>query len=226
MARTSYPKQLNNIKNTMNPQDLKKGQSYLILANYDGKDCDNDYVFTAVPAERRLFLNLYAVQTCVSLPSEPPTLVGSPNLYRRFRKGDRVRVVAWQGRSPFDTHHGLKINAGEIHIVLDDEYERNEVYIGMSSADEEQSVIHACHLELVTPVEELERYVLIHNAREKYYDVCWKDDDEPDGRTGRTRVRATFWYHKPPQTYSQTEALSAAETERDRLNAEHRKEQA
>lgn len=222
MARTSYPKQLNNIKNTMNPKELKQGQSYLILANFDEKDPDDDYVFIAEPTKRALFLNANAVQACVSLPSEPPISFGS---YRRFRKGDRVRVVAWQGRTPFDTHHGLKINAGEIHIVLDDEYERNEVYIGMSSADEEQSVIHACHLELVTPVEELERYVLIHNEREKYYDVCWKDDDELDGRTGRTRVRATFWYHKPPQTYSQTEALSAAETERDRLNDEHRKEQ-
>lgn len=205
----------------MNPQDLKQGQSYLILANYYGNDCDNDHHFIAVPSKSRFYLDERAVRQCVSLPSEPPTSAGSPSKYsplRRFRKGDKVRVVSWQGRSP-----GCSALLGKITTVLHDE---NELGVRIQIGEGESFCTPSpCYLDLITPVEELERYVIIHNEREKYYDVCWKDDDEPDGRTGRTRVRATFWYHKPPQTYSQTEALSAAEAECARLNAEHRKEQ-
>lgn len=193
----------------MNPNDLKQGQSYIIHAEYDGKDCDGDYVFIAEPTARRLFLHTAAVQACVFLPSEPPTLVGSQPKYdprRRFRKGDRVRVITWNGRSPFDTIHGLKINPGEVHIVLDDEYERNEVYIGMSAADEEQSVIHACNLELVTPIEELEPYEVTESTDYFAVENRSKGDEA-----------ATFWkeWHPNPK--------EAAEAECARLNAEHRK---
>ena len=126
---------------------------------------------------------------------------------RKFRAGDKVRLIEWNGRRPFDTHHGLPLNPGEVHIVLDDEYERNEVYIGMSAADEEQSVIHACNLELITPIEELEPYEIAENI---YGWIVFKDTPG--------NVVANFNKNHP-------HAKEAAEAECARLNAEHRKEQ-
>ena len=182
----------------MNPQELKKGQSYLILANFNEKDFDDDYVFIAEPTRRALFLNESAVQTCVSLPSEPPTSFGP---YRRFRKGDRVRVVAWQGRSP-----GCSALLGKITTVLHDEYEFGvRIQIGEG---ESYCTPEACFLELITPVEELEPYEVTEST--DYFAV--------ENSAAGDEV-ATFWKELHPSP------KEAAEIERDRLNAEHRKEQ-
>lgn len=156
---------------------------------------------------------------CVShiTPSEPPTLVGptpKPDPCRKFRKGDKVRVITWNGRTPFDTIHGLKINPGEVHIVLDDEYERNEVYIGMSAADEEQSVVHACHLEIITPVEDMGPYSVRHNAVHAAWSIYGPFD-----------LSAVNYFYGERYPYTKETAKAAAEAERDRLNAEYRKEQ-
>ena len=186
----------------MNPQDLKQGQSYLILANYYGNDCDNDHHFIAVPSKTRFYLDERAVQTCVSLPSEPPTSAGSPSKYsplRRFRKGDRVRVVAWQGRSP-----GCSALLGKITTVLHDEHEFGvRIQIGEG---ESYCTPDACFLELITPVEELEPYEVTEST--DYFAV--------ENRSKCDEV-ATFWkeWHPNPK--------EAAETECARLNAEHRK---
>ena len=140
---------------------------------------------------------------------------------RKFRKGDKVRPVERYGRMPDD---GAPVNV--ICEVVENELTNGTVAIrACGNAGSALFRVTALYLELVTPVAELERYVLIHKEIEKYYDVCWKDDDEPDGRTGRTRVRNTYWYHNPPKTYTQQEAKAAAEAECARLNAEYRKEQ-
>lgn len=207
----------------MKPQDLQTGHEYLIRAKFDHKDYDNDYNFIAEPSEHRIFLDEKSVRQSVIQTLEPPPSVGSTPKYdpcRLLKKGDRVQVKRRNGRCNGKDGEYLR---EAFCVVAEDEIPNELVRVYHNSTEYR---LDPAYLELATPVEELERYVIIHNEREKYYDVCWKDDDEPDGRTGRTRVRATFWYHKPPQTYSQTEALSAAETERDRLNAEHRKEQA
>lgn len=206
----------------MNPQDLQTGHEYLIRAKFDHKDYDDDYNFIAEPSESLIFLDAKSVRQSVLQSLEPPTSVGTPSKYdpcRLFRKGDVAVISHYKGRAiiPIDLKVGDKVK------VCENE-EAGASFIHVIDPIGRRFFITPPFLELVTPVEELERYIIIHNEREKYYDVCWKDDDEPDGRTGRTRVRATFWYNKPPQTYSQTEALSAAETERARLNAEHRKE--
>lgn len=134
---------------------------------------------------------------------------------RRFRKGDKVRLIEWNGRKPFDTHHSLKPNPGEVHIVLDDEYDRNEVYIGMSAADEEQSVVHACNLELITPVEELEPYTV---------DECGFDPTLYVRKNGK--VYMAIPYNEGTSLFqTREEALATAEAECARLNAEYRKEQ-
>ena len=186
----------------MNPQDLKQGQSYLILANYYGNDCDNDHHFIAVPSKSRFYLDERAVRTCVYFPSEPPTSAGSPSKYspiRRFRKGDRVRVVAWQGRVP-----SCSAILGKIANAVCDEHDSG-VRIQIDSG-EGFCTIFSCFLELITPVEELEPYEVTEST--DYFAVAHRvTGDEP----------ANFWkeWHPNPK--------EAAEAECARLNAEHRK---
>lgn len=204
----------------MRIEELKKGQPYNVRLLFQEIDCDNDCVFIDPVGLSKIYLSLSNAAnrvTPISTPSEPPTLVGPAPKYdpcRKFRKGDKVRLIKWNGRNPFDAHHGLKLNPGEVHIVLDDEYDRNEVYIGMSAADEEQSVVHSCNLELVTPIEELEPYTV---------DECGFAPTLYVRKNGK--VYMTIPYKEGTSLFqSREEALAAAEAERDRLNAEYRKE--
>lgn len=188
----------------MNPQDLKQGQSYLILAKFDEKDFYNEYDFVAAPSDYRLVLDEASVRQCVFLPSEPPTLVGSPSKYspiRRFRKGDRVRVVAWQGRVP-----SCPALLGKIANAVSDEHYA-DVRIQIDSG-EGFCTIYSCFLELITPIEELEPYEVTEST--DYFAV--------ENRSKGDEV-ATFWKEGHPNP------KEAAEAECARLNAEFRKEQ-
>ena len=191
----------------MNPPDLKKGQAYLILADYHGKDSDGDCVFIAESTERRLFLPFVAVQNCVFLPSEPPTLVGSSPKYdpcRKFRKGDIVRAVRRNGRESTSSS------------VIEDLYEETLTVVGGEDSDNDVLVdtskgnrfIQFYFLELVTPVEALEPYSMVD--AHTHWDVADKD------------MKTVATYSKSYHPH----AKEAAEAECARLNAEYRKEQA
>ena len=196
----------------MNPQDLKQGQSYLILANYYGNDCDNDHHFIAVPSKSRFYLDERAVQTCVSLPSEPPTLAGAyPKYdpYREFQEGDKVKLKTHFGRKPFDSFLGKEYTPdGTVFTVLREEWNTGNVDIFYKDASDAFSV-HFSNLELITPIEELEPYEVTEST--DYFAVSHRVTGD---------AVSTFWkeWHPNPK--------EAAEAERDRLNAEHRKEQA
>lgn len=135
------------------------------------------------------------------LPSEQP----KHDPTRLFKKGDEVRVVAWNGRDI--------ARIGQIGRVVSNEHNsRVELAIdGWTS-----SVYYpACHLELVTPVEEL---YMVHsivgdNGKTAFFAV----------RKGDVSVAAFFC--DTSRAFTEEQALAAAEAERDRLNAEWRKEQ-
>lgn len=140
---------------------------------------------------------------------------------RPFKAGDIVTPSPVKGRwfgAAWEGHREIRFT------VTKDEDKEGTMWVQEDDSSTPIWVL-AAFFQLISPVEELERYVVIHNDYEKYYEVCWKDDDEPDGRTGRTRCLTTFWYHNPPKTHTQKHAKAAAEAERDRLNAEYRKEQ-
>jgi hypothetical protein len=67
--------------------------------------------------------------------------------------------------------------------------------------------VPACHLELITPVEEMEPYIVVD--AHTHWDVADKN------------MKAVAIYSKG----NHPQAKAAAEAERDRLNAEYRKEQ-
>ena len=181
--------------------NLKKGDPLIIHGKFNNVDNQGD-IWTDVDD-----CILWFSPSCISLPSEHGTSssrrssVGAetevPTTPRLFQKGDKVRVVAWNGRDI--------ARIGQIGRVVSDEYNsRVELAIdGWSSC----IYYPACHLELVTPVEELEPYSVVD--AHTHWDVADKD----------MKTVATYSKLHHPN------AKAAAEAERDRLNAEYRKEQ-
>lgn len=118
---------------------------------------------------------------------------------RLFQKGDRVRVVEYKGRiKPY-----LKDVLGKVYTLDEGENNIHIAYIKADGID----LLDVCHLELVSPVEELDPYEVTEST--DYFAVAHRrTGDEP----------ATFWKESHPNP------AAAAEAECARLNAEHRKE--
>lgn len=123
---------------------------------------------------------------------------------RKFRKGDRVRIVEYKGRNGTSAHP-----TGAVVTVDKDEEDCEWVFL---KADDEHKldVIDPAYLELVSPVEELELYYIEESTGE----ITLLNKQDPI-------------FHKSWR-YSAVSAgiiaLTEAEAERDRLNAEYRKE--
>lgn len=122
---------------------------------------------------------------------------------RLFKKGDKVRVVSWNGRKlkMFDMSDVWEVAFGETPGDLAVSLRRK------CAKTWENCCVPPCYLELVTPVEELEPYSVGESS--DYFSVD-KDDEE----------LCLFWKDKHPH------AKEAAEAECARLNAAHRKEHA
>lgn len=186
-------------------KNLKKGDKLIAEVQFYSLDRDGDIVCLAALTTSSgdvIETSGFYHPSCLSLPTAEP----KHDPCRKFKKGDKVKLIEWNGRTPYDTHHELKPSPGEVHIVIEDEYDRNEVHIGMNAADEHQSVVHACHLELVTPVEELEPYFVLDSPRT--FNIC---------KHGGGKSVATF-YKDQPLAREHAEKYCAA------LNAEYRKE--
>lgn len=146
---------------------------------------------------------------CVSpiTPSEPPTSVGPAPKYdpcRLFKKGDKVRVVEWNGRDI--------ARVGQIGYVVSDE-RNSKVELAIDGWTKDV-YYPACHLELVTPVEELCPYSVRHNDAHAAYSIY-----------GPYGLSAVNYFYGDRYPYSKHSAEAAAYAECDRLNAAHRKEQ-
>lgn len=140
--------------------------------------------------------------------------VSAPPKYdpcRLFQKGDRVRLRKWSGREP--VIYGMNLfQLGEVLTVVEAENPKEEGLILVSNAESKQS-IHACYLELVTPVEEREPYVVRHNAAHAAWSIY-----------GPYNLSAVNYFYGERYPYTEATAKAAAEAECDRLNAEYRKE--
>lgn len=134
---------------------------------------------------------------------------------RLFNKGDIVRVHDWNGRKTLrDGHVGFvaenEKSNGEVELSIDGW--RNGVFY------------HACHLELVTPVEELEPYYIEEKDIEFQVRMKYEDKD---------CLISVFRFKNIVEGYKQyydmlptmKQASEAAESECKRRNDEYRKEQ-
>lgn len=137
---------------------------------------------------------------------------------RLFRKGDLVRLKAYNGRKPYDFWHKQTIEhfGAKLDTVLADELDSGNVDIFQDAPIDELTVrVHASHLELVTPVEELEPYSVHESETINGFDIM------RDGLCVMTfpyGAKEHGWY------YNKTAAKEDAEAERDRLNEQYRKE--
>ena len=136
---------------------------------------------------------------------------------RLFRKGDKVRVVEWNGRKYYDSDHGTRLETGCLAEIWEDEKdEQEEGYVSVIFQEYIRSV-PPCYLELVSPIEELEISRVFNDIKMGAW-IVTKDNF----------THAYFPYRMLMSdniANSIQEAKAAAEAERDRLNAEWRKEQ-
>lgn len=121
----------------------------------------------------------------LSLPPTPPKHAPT----RLFKKGDKVRVVEWHGRAPFPLNDINDVDLpeswqSEIYTVTEGE-RLDDCNCVLSHANTQFSIIlmHPAHLQLVTPVEELEPYSIDPaNSNVLFKDgkkfATFEDDDE------------------------------------------------
>ena len=183
---------------------IKKGDTLFLPVTYD---CllDGGQVSVDTPAGYKHF-------SCFSfiIPEAAPKY--DPN--RKFRKGDKAKPRTINGREI------PKMPLDVIFTVTGDEDEYGAVPVEYMSPVRgllTSTTVHAVWLELVTPVEELDPFY-IERQGEKTGGLCF---------TVRKRngyAEATF-YFGACRSRDEQHAKEAAEAERDRLNAEFRKEQ-
>jgi hypothetical protein len=188
-------------------QNLKEGDPLIIHGTYKGKHSDGDLRITStMTVGDSLEDSIKTVHpSCVSLPSEivnsQSSIVNKHDPTRLFKKGDKVRVVEWNGRK--DCRNGMEatVLSNERGCFVDIECMIKEVKAELTYP--------ACHLDLITPVEEMEPY----SVRESdAFDIV---------REGKIVMTIPF---TEDDYYTFEQAQAAAKAERDRLNAEWRKE--
>ena len=200
----------------MNIEDIKVGETYNVRVKVDRVDTAFNAVFFTIEGGDTVYA--FGVQDRKIHDLISPVIkvegVCPPPKYdpcRKFRKGDIVRLREYNGRKPYDYWHKqvIKNFGAKLDTVLEDEKDSGNVDIFQDAPIDELTVrVNSCHLELVTPVEELEPYEVTESS--DYYGVD-KDDLEVEA--------AIFWKKSHPN------AKAAAEAECARLNEEYRKEQ-
>lgn len=191
----------------MGKKDIKIGETYYVRVKVTAKS-ENRYVCRPLLLDGTMsefapnFFNYAEAEAFYkSIPGQPKS-----DPCREFRKGDRVRVVERNGRIPICFPID-RITVGDIVTVA--ENETGDVFIKVLSKDGHEMMAPWFMLELVTPVEELAPYIISEGAGiiEVYNEK-------------REAVKAWFY----DDVKAGVKALAEAEAERDRLNAEWRKE--
>lgn len=139
--------------------------------------------------------------TCCSIPSKGLKY----DLYRKFKKGDKVRVVERDGRSPVLCGAVELGGTYTVHADEDDGDVILDIGYGMLGGEP----IAWTFLELITPIEELEPYN-VHETEYLFRVIQVAKEGE----------QVVCEYRK----IAHPNAKAAAEAECDHLNAEHRKE--
>lgn len=146
--------------------------------------------------------------------------------FRLLQAGDIAKCVEVRGRKPNCGIDGVNVRLdGEIVTVITNEVDRENNTVDIKFKCGTVATIDPVYLELLTPVEELKPYYVVHNNAENAFEVCRTVD-------GKSLSRMCYFYKE--RTYegeestcyaemTEAEAEKAAEDERDRLNEEWRK---
>lgn len=134
-------------------ETIKKRDSCHVRMTFEGVDSDGDYVFRDERCLGKLYFDADSVKALVTPISYANGIKNTETVpkydpFRKFRKGDIVRVVEWNGRDI--------ARAGQIgHVMSNEINSRVELSIDGWARD---VYYPACHLEIVTTAEELEPY--------------------------------------------------------------------
>ena len=203
-------------------KDIKAGETYnmrvkVMAVNAECKEAG----FATIPIDangkvienQRVYYGLCIASALLPITPQNGTKNTEPSPKydpcRKFREGDNVSPCFWNNRPPT----AYNINEITAHfmpedglcIVNKDEFPDSTVLVEYKG---EIISMQACHLELVTPVEELEPYFVMElKGAYGVYNTRFQPETE-----------ACHFY-----TDMHPHAKEAAEAECDRLNAEYRK---
>ena len=190
-------------------KNLKPGDPIVIPATFHKVDYEGDIWFN-FPQRKDKSNRTYIDPEFVSLPGEPEE---KPKYdpCRLFREGDIVQYIERDGRFYSDAPP-----VGATCRVCVSEDSSGMVNVEFKFSENEEPAVHDVpfyHLELITPIEELEPY--------KVWDTTFSFN------VGVEDTKAVFYYGADMSTcpYTKEQAKAAAEAECARLNAEYRKEQ-
>lgn len=182
-------------------KDLKAGDSLQLDVVFSA-DVDHE-ILIKVPTTHGHWVSHVFSPVILSLPPAPP----KHDPCRKFRKGDKVRVVERNGRYqpniPVD-----ELWSGLCTVAEDEDFCNNLVKV--RSEDGREKLSHWWYLELVTPVEELEPYYVVENP------TAWGVYIKKEKMGEVLASGYSKQFHPDPETEARAECA--------RLNAEHRKE--
>lgn len=182
----------------MKEEELKAGERYNFTLLYTGQSINNKFRFES-PTGIHYILGLGDMEAVspVSAPKHNPC--------RELRIGDKVRVRKIHGKLPQCRYNGVAhVKEGDCCTIFEDAY-RNCYWVTM--APNVHWCFDAAYLELVTPVEEIERFYIENDT------------------TGFAIVdRQNVGYVAHFKAVQHPHAKEAAEAECKRLNNEYRKE--
>ena len=203
---------------------LKEGQTVYIAVKYLGTTTDGESAHVKIPTTDWMDIGHHSVVSISPNISFEHIVIPSPvkenkpkyDPCRKFRKGDKVEPKAVKGRPAIGGITGAIIKLSGQFFVARDESENENYTVTILMPDGTECEIDPAYLELVTPVEEMRPY----SVREC---KCSKSMEVRRDNSGR--VCAVYYYGGECPAYTEATAKAAAEAERDRLNAEYRKEQ-
>lgn len=196
---------------------LKEGQTVYIAVKYLGTTTDGESAHVKIQTTDWMDIGHHSVVSISPNISFEHIVIPSPvkenkpkyDPCRKFRKGDKVEPKAVKGRPAIGGINGAIIKLSGQFFVARDESENENYTVTILMPDGTECDTDPAYLKLVTPVEEREPYFVQEN--QNVVEVLSHEDEE---------VPATVFFKSKHKN-----ARERAEAERDRLNAEYRKEQ-
>lgn len=192
----------------MNIEEIKVGETYNVRVKVTQKTSESITAETVDKNGRFLCENEFAEEeTAAFSPIAVSIGYMKYDPFRRFKEGDIVEPREVNGRTYCPAVEDL---TGERCVVVVSEIKHCNIRIRHG---EDDYTIDPAYLELITPVEELGSFGVRYNTDRDWAEVYHR----------RYKNTVAAFYCKCGITREQAE--KAAEAERDRLNAEWRKEQ-
>jgi hypothetical protein len=190
----------------MKPEDIKVGETYYARVKVDRMDVDSAWCLLIDESGKGNRVQKFYKWMLYAF-SPIPTPKYDP--CRKLKVGDVVRVLKINGNLPKCKWAGNIPKEGVTGIVR--ELRKEDHFVWIDCKGIVCYCIDPAYLELVTPVEELEPYYVKETA--SVYEVFNRNENN-------SSVAIFF-----KSQYSIEKAKERAESERDRLNEEYRKEQ-